>query len=178
MRIVVLNKKKLAGLSLIETMIAVTVSAVLMGVVMAVGSYGSKSFAAISNYIELDRASRKTLDRLTLMVREADGITAFSTNSVNLSYNMAPLVYTYNPTSKTLTENFNGKTTTLLSGCEAFRFDIFQRNTLGGSYDQYPAALDETEAKILQVSWICSRRLLGKLINTESIQSAKIVIRK
>jgi hypothetical protein len=172
------RRKKLAGLSLLETMIATGIGALLMATIMALSSYTARSFAAISNYVTLDRASRKALDRLTMMVREADGVTAFNTNRVQLSYHGAPLVYTYDAGAKNLVESWNGANTTMLQGCDSFNFGIFQRNTVGGSYDQYPAALDESEAKIIQVSWICSRRLLGNLINTESIQSAKIVIRK
>jgi Tfp pilus assembly protein PilW len=172
------NHKRIAGLSLVETLVASSIVSVLIAVIMALSSYTARSFAAISNYVALDRASRKTLDRLTLMIREADGVTSFSTNRIQLSYHNQPLTYAYDAGSKALRESLNGVTTTLLTGCDSFTFGIFQRNTVSGSYDQYPAALDETEAKIIQVSWICSRKLLGNLINTESIQSAKVVIRK
>lgn len=178
MRIAIQRKKKMAGLTLLETMIASGLAAVLVATIMALTSYTARSFAAISNYAALDRASRKALDRLTMMIREADGVTAFTTNRVELSYHGAPLSYRYDSAAKMLTETVAGETTTLLEGCDSFVFGIFQRNTVGGSYDYYPAALDEAEAKILQVSWVCSRRLLGQLINTESVQSAKIVIRK
>jgi hypothetical protein len=33
-------------------------------------------------------------------------------------------------------------------------------------------------AKLVQVTWVCSRSILGKKVNTESVQSAKVVIRK
>jgi len=178
MRIFIDPKKKVAGLSLLETMIASGIGALLLATIMALGSYTARSFAAISNYAALDRSSRNALDRLTMMIREADGVTAFATNRVELSYHGAPLVYSYDADSRTLAETFGGNTTALLESCDAFTFGIFQRNTVGGSYDYYPAALDEAEAKVIQVSWICSRKLLGELINSESVQSAKIVIRK
>jgi hypothetical protein len=31
---------------------------------------------------------------------------------------------------------------------------------------------------LIEVSWICSRQIFGKKVNTESVQTAKIVIRK
>jgi len=172
------NRKKVAALSLLEVMIAVAISAILFATIMALTGYTARSFAAISNYVTLDRGSRRALDRLSQMIREADGVTDFATNRIRLSYHSQPLIYSYHDDSKTLTETYNGETEVLLSDCESFKFAIFQRNTVAGSYDQYPAALDETEAKIVQVSWICSRRLINQLVNTESIQSAKIVIRK
>jgi Tfp pilus assembly protein PilW len=170
--------KRQAGLSLVETMVATVIGSILMATIMALSSYTARSFAAISNYVDLDHQSRKALDRFTMMIRESDGVTAFSTNSITLSYHAGPLIYSYNPTAQQVTETVNGASSTLLKGATSFSFGIYQRNPVAGSYDQYPAALDSTEAKIVQVSWVCSRKLLGSLINTESIQSAKIVIRK
>jgi Tfp pilus assembly protein PilW len=178
MRIQGYFKKRSAGLTLVELMVATVIGSLLIASIMALSSYTARSFAAISNYVELDRQSRKALDRFTMMIRECDGVTAFSTNTVSLSYHSTPLTYTYNQGAQTLTENANGTVSTILSGCTSFGFAMFQRNTVDGTYDQYPAALDSSEAKIIQVSWICSRTLLGSLVNTESIQSAKIVIRK
>jgi Tfp pilus assembly protein PilW len=178
MRIIRSPKQRICGLSLLETLIAVALSALLFATIMALSSYTARSFAAISNYVALDRGSRHALDRLTMMIRESDGVTDFATNRIRLSYHGEPLIYSYHADSRTLNETFRGETDVLLSDCESFVFGIFQRNTVAGSYDQYPAALDETEAKIVQVSWICSRKLINKLVNTESIQSAKIVIRK
>jgi Tfp pilus assembly protein PilW len=172
------NQKKFAALTLMEMMVAVAISAILFATIMGLTSYTARSFAAISNYVTLDKGSRYALDRLSRMIREADGVLDFATNRVRLSYHSQPLIYSYHDDDKTLTETFNGETDVLLRDCESFSFAIFQRNTVAGSYDQYPAALDESEAKIVQVSWVCSRRLINQLINSESIQSAKIVIRK
>lgn len=177
MRISQNPRKKLAALSLLEVMIATAISTILIATIMALTSYTARSFAAVSNYVALDRASRKALDRLSMMIREVDGVTAFSSNRVQFSYHGSPLIYAFDPDVKTLSEYYDGEVTPVLQGCDSFSFAIFQRNTASGSYDQYPAALDRTEAKIVQVSWICSRRLLGNLINTESIHSSKIVIR-
>jgi hypothetical protein len=37
--------------------------------------------------------------------------------------------------------------------------------------------MTNSAAKLIQVSWICSRDILEARFNTESVQSAKIVIR-
>jgi len=178
MRILIHRKKRIAALSLLEVMIATAISAILIATIMALTSYTARSFAAISNYVTLDRGSRHALDELTKMIREADGVTEFATNRIRLSYHSSPLLFSFHPDTKTLTQTYQGETEILLKDCESFSFAIFQRNPISGSYDQYPAALDEAEAKIIQVSWICSRRMINNLANSESIQSAKIVIRK
>ncbi|MBI4659259.1 MAG: hypothetical protein HY735_10495, partial [Verrucomicrobia bacterium] len=54
---------------------------------------------------------------------------------------------------------------------------IYQRNPIGGTYDQYPTGAAST-CKLVQLRWICSRKILGVAKNTESVQSAKVVIRK
>ena len=35
----------------------------------------------------------------------------------------------------------------------------------------------ERTAKLIDVSWKCSRKIMGEKLNTESVQTAKIVIR-
>lgn len=172
------KRQRQAALSLLEVMIAGAISAILFATIMALSAYTARSFSAISNYVTLDRGSRHALDHLSKMVREADGVLDFATNRIRLSYHNKPLIYSYHDDSKTLTETYDGETDVILRDCDSFSFAMFQRNAVAGSYDQYPAALVEAEAKIIQVSWVCSRRLLNQLVNTESIQSAKIVIRK
>jgi hypothetical protein len=65
----------------------------------------------------------------------------------------------------------------LLEQCDYLKFSIFQRNPIGGTYDQYPAATPAT-CKLVQLTWICSRPIVGSGKNTECVQSAKVVIRK
>ena len=35
-----------------------------------------------------------------------------------------------------------------------------------------------TGAKLIKLNWTCSRTILGQAVNTESVQTAKIVMRK
>jgi hypothetical protein len=63
-----------------------------------------------------------------------------------------------------------------LRGCQDLSFSIFQRNTASGTFDQFPATLTNNAVKLVQLNWTCQRTVFGRL-NTESVQSAKIVIR-
>jgi hypothetical protein len=76
-----------------------------------------------------------------------------------------------------LTRTRNGVVKALLSGCDSLSFTIAQRNPVNGSYDVYPAAT-ATTAKVVNVSWNCSRTVLGFKANTENVQTARIVIRR
>lgn len=164
---------------MLELIIAATIGFLALSAVALLSIYTVRSFAAISNYMELDKNSRNALDRMTQITREADGVLDWNSHSVTLSYHQQPLSFDYTPDTKLLvmTET-NGTKRTLLDHCDFLDFQIFQRNSVGGSYDQYPVTINESAAKIVQVSWICSRSLIGSLINSESVQSAKIVIRK
>jgi Tfp pilus assembly protein PilW len=166
-------------MTLVEMLISLFIgSLLLLGMVM-LGVYTTRSFAALGNYMELDKNSRNTLDRMTQIIRESDGILDWSNHQITVSYHTQPLSFTYSPSSKKLmmTET-NGTQRTLLNGCDFLDFQIFQRTSMAGVYDQYPITADEAVAKIVQISWVCSRSLIGNLINSESVQSAKIVIRK
>ncbi len=176
-----MNKKRrsTAGLTLVELMIAIFIGSLVFMVLAAVAVYTARSFAALGNYMELDKRSRNTLDRMTQIIRESDGILSWGNHELTVSYHTQPLSFTYTPAEKKLvmTET-NGTQRALLEGCNYLDFQIFQRTAIAGVYDQYPVTADEAAAKIVQISWVCSRSLIGNLINSESVQSAKIVIRK
>ena len=91
-------------------------------------------------------------------------------------YDDQTLSFIYDPAAKQLTRVKGAQTDVLLTGCDSLTFSIYQRTPVPGSFDQYPATL--ATAKLVQVQWLCSRPLYyNSLQNTESMQSAKIVIR-
>ncbi len=172
-------KQSAAGFTIPEFLVASTIGMMALAGAASLSIYTARSFAAMGNYMELDKNSRNALDKMTQIVREADGVLSYDEQSVSLSYHGSTLSFDYSPTAKTLVlTGTNGVATTLLKDCSFLDFQVFQRNNVAGSYDQYPVTTDESVAKILQVSWICTRHLIGNLLNTESVQSAKIVIRK
>ena len=173
------KRSSASGFTVIEFLIATTIGMVALGGAAALSIYTARSFAAMGNYMELDKNSRNALDKMTQIVREADGVLTYDSHAVSLSYHGQTLSFNYSPTAKTLTlVNTNNVKDVLLTDCTFLNFQTYQRNSVAGTYDQYPITTDEAAAKILQVSWICSRYLIGNLFNTESVQSAKIVIRK
>jgi prepilin-type N-terminal cleavage/methylation domain-containing protein len=172
------TKLRRGAFTLVEIMVAVGVGAILLAALMQVVFYTGRSFAALMNYTELDRYSRNALDQMIYKIRQADELKNFSSNRIVFSYlKTNDLVYEYSPSAKTLTETLQGRTKTVLNGCDSLTFGIYQRNTAAGTFDQFPATITNSVVKLVQMSWTCSRNVLGARINTESVQSAKIVLR-
>ena len=140
--------------------------------------FSAKSFASISNNVDLDAHSRDALDHLTRDVRQVNRLVSnTTTNLVFEDADGSSLEYVYSPRAGTLSRVKGGTTETLLESCDSLTFSIYQRGPIGGTYDQYPTA-SATTCKLIEVSWKCSRNVMGTAFNTESVQTAKIVIRK
>lgn len=171
------NRRSLA-FTLVEVMVSIGIGTIIFLALGSLSLYSGRSFAALANYADLDNASRNALDVMTRDVRQTIELTSFTPNSLTFrDYDSNVLRYVYNSDRRTLTRMRLNEVTVLLQECDALRFSIFQRNPVGGTYDQYPTGTPAT-TKLIQVSWVCSRTILGARANTESVQTAKIVIRK
>ena len=175
------NRRR-AGFGLSEFLVVMGLSSLLSVTLMCLLMLSGRSFAAIYNYVDLDDANRICMDQMSRDIRQANRVKSYATNGpvVTLTLedsDLSDLSYAYNSGQRTLYRTKNGYTKAVLEECESLRFDLRQRTPKDGTLELYdPATVDL--AKVVDVSWVCSRRLLGILINTESIQSAKIVIRK
>ncbi|HEY1169817.1 MAG TPA: prepilin-type N-terminal cleavage/methylation domain-containing protein [Verrucomicrobiae bacterium] len=170
------KRRRQLGVTLMEMMVAVGVGSVVLAAVASLSFYTARSMAAMSNYADLDRQSRNALDQMTLKIRSASRLTSFSATSVSFLYNGQTLTYSYSASTKRLTETLGSSSSVLLEDCNSLQFSMFQRNVMNGTFNQYTTT-SITEAKSIIVTWTCARSLLGNLINSESVQSARIVIR-
>ena len=111
-------------------------------------------------------------------MRQVNQLTASTTNSLTFEdWDGAQLRYVYSPSARTLSRIKGATTDVLLTECNSVTFSIFQRNPIGGTYNQFPTGTPAT-TKLINVTWRCSRKILGTTMNTENVQTAKIVIRK
>ena len=176
------NPTSRGGFVLAEAMVAVGVMGILMLALCAFTMFSGRSFAALFNYVDLDDCNRIAMDQLSRDIRQANRVTAFTGTSLSLENSDSPgttntVTYFYSPTQRKLVRTKNGLSKPVLNECDTLHFDVCMRNPIGGSYDVYPAAT-VTTAKVIDVSWVCSRTLFGRKENTESVQTARIVIRK
>lgn len=173
------------GFTLVETLIGMGITTLLVLVLCAFSLHSSRSFAALFNYVDLDGGNQTVMDQLSRDIRQAKRLKSCTTNATTMAIDKivledadgTDLIYSYNPKHGTLTRVKAGRARVVLKGCERLEFALGQRNTYSGGYDVYAAASPAT-CKVINVSWNCARAILGNKQNTESVQTARIVIRK
>ena len=138
--------------------------------------FAARTFEASGNYADLSRASRHTLDIMTADIRQARTLTSYATNSLSfVDVTNGTFSYTWDPNAATITRVYNGATQVMLGHCDSLVFHISQRNP-SNNFTFWPAPT-AANAKLIDVSWTCSRQIFGQKINTEDIQTAKITMR-
>ena len=178
------------GVTLVELMVAVTLSSVLVATASALWLFGSRSFVAMSNYTDLNMKSRNAVDLILRDLRMATRVAAFqkseTTKRLTVTNALAgtEITYTWDATPRTLVCQKRGQPAEVyLTECDDWDFDLYQRTPLyGGSYDFFPATnsagvYDLSICKQINLTWKCSRTILGSKVNTESVQTAQVVLR-
>jgi Tfp pilus assembly protein PilW len=161
-------------MTLVELVVAVGVGCLVLMVAALVFSSGSRAFASMSNYVDMDTSSRQTLDHMSQEIRQAGGLFEFSSTHLKLGWRGQTnsfLVYDWDATSGQLTEGNTATATTnvLLTGCDRFAFSLYDVT--------FAPTTIPSQGKGVSVSWSCSRTIIGRKSNTEDIQQALIVIR-
>lgn len=162
-----------------EMLISVGVGSIIITAVSLLMWYNARSLAAISNYAELDQDSRFALDNMTREIRSATRIVSYKTNEIifNARGGTNNLRYFFSPTNRVFSQFKNGQRTELLTGCDEMLISIYGRNNISNQFSQF-GTTNAANAKMIRFTWTCSRDILGAKVNTESVQSAKIVLRK
>lgn len=166
-----------SGMTLVEMMVALGAGALVLAAVAVVWVFAARSFVAVGNYADMDNASRNTLDLMSRDIREAARVSFYATNKITLmNSNATSLSYVFNKNAGTLVRSTSAGNKILLRGCDYVTFHVSQRNVTNNflfySTEDQPAL-----TKLVDVSWKCSRQILGAKVNTESVQTAKIVLR-
>jgi hypothetical protein len=173
------TKRFRSGIILSDFLVGMGLASMATVLILGCTMFMGHSFVALGNYANLDRESRNALDKMSQEIRQSNCLIGYATNLLSFSTPKGPVVYSYDSGRQTLTRSLNGiaDARPLLHKCTFLQFSIFQRNPIGGTYDQYPTA-DTNTCKLVQLNWVCARPITGSTQNTECVQSAKIVIRK
>ena len=172
-------KRSRRAVTIMELLIACTITTVIFVALGKVIMTTARSFMAMGNYGDLDRASRNALDILSRDVRQSRQLLTYTPKRISLQANdNSTNIYNYDSSTGRLTRQSGGRSTVLLTQCDYLNFSIYQRNP-SNNWSWYPVSSSNlySTTKLIDVSWKCSRKILGAKVNTESVQTAKIVIR-
>jgi len=169
-----------AGFTLVEMLVTMAVGSLVLVVIGSLMVFTTRSFIALGNYNDLDQASRNALDMISRDIRQTKALKSFSSTktAAQLTFqdkDNTDLTYVWDSNGRNLVRIKGAQRTILLEQCDSLRFGISQRNP-SNNFNFYPASGPAT-AKLIDVSWTCSRQILQQKVNTESVQTAKIVIR-
>ncbi len=183
------NRRRPGGWTLMEILVASAVGTIVMGSLMAVLVFSTRSFIAVANYGILNQSSRFALDMMNRDIRNASQIDANSTTNrlIMTSLTGDKFSYVYDPSTGTLTRNFTNSantvtTSVLLTNCDVFTFTYYLKVPAiapSGSYGPYFTSANSApqNAKLINVDWRCYRTIMGAKQNTESVQTAQITVR-
>jgi len=169
-----------------EMMIAVGLGTLILASVSTVYVHLHRTMDATINYEELDRQSRVALDLMSTDIRQCGGLTNFATNALSFTNEDGSLLrytwdgsnyLTYTNASTTLAGCPRGGT--LLKGCGFLKFSIFQRNPVAGTTMTFTpcASTNAGLTKVVVMDWVCRRTNYVSLTDSESVQTAKVVMR-
>jgi hypothetical protein len=168
-------------------MVAIGVFSIGAAALMSLFLYSIRSMAALSNYTALDRMNQQAMDLLTREIRQSKMVVDYTTNLLQIVNGDGDTVYYYFVGSGVdrlyrLVQKPSGiwSFDVLLEDCQLIDFHVGQRNLHSNSWNYFPPTKGEfqTTAKVIDLSWKTSRRLPNGLVNSEDVQTAKIVIRK
>ena len=160
---------------MIEVLIASAMSLVLATILAIFFFFSLRSFAAMTNYADMNTRSQLALDKMSKDIRQARSLTAYSTNSLTfLDVNNNSLQYVF--TNGVLNRINGGVTTTYLTNCDSLQFWIFQHTPISNTFDCYSPSV-VTDTRVIQMTWHCSRKIMGTKSTTESVESATLSLR-
>lgn len=169
------------GWTLIEMMVTVLIGTVVLAAVGVTCSFANRTFDAIGNYADLDRQSSNALNLMARDVRQTGGLTNYNASTLWFT-NMSDgnlLKYWWNSDRQTLnyTNASTGDSGVLLKGCVSLNFSLFQRTPIAGTTMTFNSTTNASLAKVVVLEWVCRRTNFLSLANSESVQTAKIVLR-
>jgi hypothetical protein len=170
------------GAGLVELMIALAAASLVLTFTMVMFITGQSNFAGLGNYAQLSNQSRLALDSMSRDIREATQIISWQTNATTAvlvftnAYKGVQTTYSWTSTNSTLVCSQTGQPDrTYLAGCDAWSCSFFQR-TPNNSWTFFPVT-NLAQCKLINMSWKCSRAIIGQKLNTENMVTAQVVLR-
>jgi len=170
------------GFTLMEMLTGIGLGIIPMAVTVNLFISGSWSFLAMGNYTDLDNKSMRALDVYSMEIRNATRLVA-SAEGTSLTLTNATshtqTTLTYDPDARTVVMTKTGQeAVTNLTGCDSWSFKLYNKAPSPSSTNiTFSATSNPQDCKLISMTWKCSRSILGSKLNTESVQTAQVVLR-
>jgi hypothetical protein len=177
-------------MTLMEVMVGLALSGTLIAIAASLWVFASRNFAAMVNYADLDGKSRNAVDQMSRSIREATQLADFQMTGNTKWFTVTNTIlgtgatYTWRSSNRTVACKRSGEAEQVyLTQCDRWDFVPYQRSPQkNGNYAFVPATntagvYDGSLCKLINMTWKCSRTLLGTPRNTESVQTAQVVLR-
>jgi Tfp pilus assembly protein PilW len=176
---------KFAGFTITELIIATGLSSIVGAMILSFTVFSSRAFCGMTNYVDLDVHSRNALDMISREMRQATALSACVTNAATnyvIATNTSAQTYlkvTWDTNAGTLLFEKTGQPPmTILTGCDAWGVALYTRAPSVSSTNlSFNLATNIADCKVVNMTWKCSRTVLGSKVDTESVQTAQIVLR-
>jgi len=165
--------------TLVEMMVGIAIGCLLLAAVATLYVFSMKSFGAMANYSEMNERSRYASDLISRDIRSCTAVDPATTPTKLVLVGpdgVSTTTYMYDANKLTLNRIQGADSKILLSGVDSVNFKLYERPNIGASYEDFPEAT-ATSAKLVGFQWSCSRRLVGSVNNSESLEAAKVEIR-
>ena len=181
------GSKSRSAFTLPEMMVGLGVFAISGLALAGFMMLGLRSFTSMANYALLDQKNRQAMDQLTYEIRQAQLVVDYVTNATSSSLSIingsgTPVTYTFNASKLEVQRTDPTGTSVLLTNCNLLNFGLYMRPPTNGSFDVYQVPMTtnwQASVKVIQLTWKTAMALSPTLqINSEDVQTARIIIRK
>lgn len=179
------TRKRLAGrrhggFTLVEVMVAATLSSFVLAAVLSTFLFMGRSGANLRNYSDMESQARRALEMFAEDVRQGSAIAWDSATTVTLAVNSTPIEYSYDSGAGTFNRRTAAGTMTLITGITAGSFAFKAYNVAGGEMPLVTAAnltAAGSSTKQLQISLEASRNTVTVTSATNLVLSARYILR-
>jgi hypothetical protein len=180
------RRHSIYGMTLLELMVASGIAVLMLAIILGLIVFAARSFVALGNYSTLDQQSRLAADIMSREIRQATAVVGWQQTATARSLTVTNATagygirYSWDSSSRELRARKSTESADelVLAGCDRWDFAMWQRTPQPNQTNVFYAALTPLQCKLVDMSWKCSRSVVStKLVNTESVQTAQIVLR-
>ncbi len=184
------NPSDARGFSLAELAVTLGIGSIVLVVLGVLSSYGLQSFLVMGNSAAMDDQSRLASDQITRELRQATQVLRYEVEAesktlvLTNSLQAYAVEYSWNAEARTVSCSKGDQAQFIcLSDCDAWEATFFQNIPLASVTRPYlPATnqlgtLDLNLARVVSMSWKCSRPVAGSKNKTEGVQTLQVTLR-